>query len=358
MRLLITTTGTSLLTNAAKHYKKNKAEITDNELRHYFEIVGSEAASAETNSLLKIVEPNDFVTLLYTSTSEGSRCAEQIKNYLQSKGWNNLNLRQLALEENESQFERYGLRNLVNTLIDEITKGQREGKEVMINATGGFKAQIAYTTMVGTIFQIPVKYIYQNFKQPVTFPPLPITWNLDLLIQYDHFFAWIDEEPRSVQAVQQRLQSIQSSDRSAIEQLLLFPDDNDGSNEIFLSAAGNILWQRIQQQRLIPVENPPSSDILPADKIANSLMGVKHHYPMGTKQFAERVASLSAVEEIIGGNFENTTNQRIKNVSDDGIIRVLWADNEKAANLTIRTTARGQAQTLQFAERFIKPLLQ
>ncbi|AIE73559.1 MULTISPECIES: putative CRISPR-associated protein [unclassified Synechocystis] len=358
MKLLITTTGTSLLTNAAKQYGKNKAEITDNELRHYFEIAGSEAASAETNSLLKIVEPNDFVSLLHTATPDGSRCAQQIKNYLQSNGWNNVSLRQLELEENESQFERHGLRNLVNTLIDEITTGQREGKDVMINATGGFKAQIAYTTMVGTIFQIPVKYIYQNFQKPVTFPPLPITWNLGLLIQYDHFFTWIDEEPRSMQLVWQRLQSIQPSDRIAIEQLLLFPNENDNSNEIFLSAAGDILWQRVQQQRQIPVGEPPPSDIPTVDKISNSLTRVRHHYPRGTREFAETVASLSAVEEIIGGHFENTTNRRIKNVFDDGTIRVLWADNEKATNLTIRTTARGQAQTLQFAERFIKPLLQ
>jgi ABC-type tungstate transport system permease subunit len=66
-------------------------------------------------------------------------------------------------------------------------------------------------------------------------------------------------------------------------------------------------------------------------------------------KFAEQVASLSAVESVIGGHFENTTLKRIKHVGEDGLIRVLWADNEKAVNITIQTTAKGKAQTLKVA---------
>jgi hypothetical protein len=84
---------------------------------------------------------------------------------------------------------------------------------------------------------------------------------------------------------------------------------------------------------------------------------VKHHYPEGTKKFAQKIAQLGPVEEIIGGFFEHTTMRRIKGVNDDGSIRVLWADNEKAVNITVRTTARGQAQTLRFCDQYIRPLL-
>ncbi len=105
------------------------------------------------------------------------------------------------------------------------------------------------------------------------------------------------------------------------------------------------------------IADPPASEIPNQDKISNSLEGVKHHYPRGTKEFAQKIAQLSAVEEIIGGHFENTTSKRIKGVSEDGTIRLLWADNEKATNLTIRTTARGSAQTLRFCDRHIRPLL-
>lgn len=355
MRVIITTTGTSLLTNTARALDKKNAEVTDDELRHYFEQVGPEKASAETNSLPKIATPDDAVVMLHTTTPEGERCAKQIEGYLKSKNWRNLRLEKLELEQNEAQFEQKGLRNLVDTIIDEINKAQQQGNEVIINATGGFKAEIAYTTMVGMIFQVPVKYIYQDFQKPVTFPALPITWNLDLLIEYDHFFKWLDEEPRSQFEVDQRMKAISPDERDRIQQLLSSPD---AEQYIYLSPAGDILWKRLRQVREVVVEEPPASEREASEKLSNSLQGEKHHYPKGTKEFAEQLAALPAVEEIIGGHFENTTLKRVKSVSDDGVIRVLWADNEKAANLTIRTTARGQAQAVQFCDRYIKPFLE
>lgn len=356
MSTIITTTGTSLLSNTARALNKKNHEVTDDELRHYFEQVGAVKASAETNSLPKIASSEDNIVMLYTATPEGERCAKQIENYLKNKmKWKNIRPRKLHLQQNEAQFESSGLRDLVDVLIDEINKAQRKDEDVVINATGGYKAEIAYTTMVGMIFQVPVKYIYQDFQRPITFPSLPINWNLDLLIQYDHFFAWIDAEPRSSAEVDQRIKAVDEADRNLVKQLLSTPDTNE---EVFLSPAGDILWKRVQQQREVIVDEPPQSDIVEVDKLSSSIKEDKHHYPEGTRKFAEKVASLPPVEEIIGGFFENTTMRRVKSVNDDGVIRVLWADGEKAANLTIRTTARGQAQTLQFSDRYIKPLLE
>ncbi|MEH2464522.1 hypothetical protein [Nostoc sp.] len=48
--------------------------------------------------------------------------------------------------------------------------------------------------------------------------------------------------------------------------------------------------------------------------------------------------------------------RRIKSVNDNGSIRLLWADNQKAVNITVQTTARGQVQTLKVWD-FIRPLL-
>jgi len=356
MRTIITTTGISLLSNAARELKKQSLQITDEELRLYLSKVGASEASAETNSLLKIATLDDQVVLLYTTTPEGERCAKEVENYLQNRGWSKIRRRQLPLEKNESQFERYGLRELVNILIDEINKAQLKQEEVIINATGGFKAEISYTTMVGMIFQVPVKYIYQDFDQPITFPVLPITWNIDLLLEYDHFFVWIDIEPRKKLDVQQRLKAISEPDRESILQLLL-PPDTEGY--ICLSPAGEIFWGRVNQQRELAeiIPEPPASDVNESEKISSSLKGVKHNFPKGTKEFAEKLAKITAVEEIISGNFENTTLKRVKNIFEDGSILVLWADNTKAVRITIRTTARGQAQTLKISDTYIVPLL-
>ncbi|BAZ08049.1 putative CRISPR-associated protein [Calothrix sp. NIES-3974] len=356
MRKIITTTGTSLLTNAAREFKKKSADVTDKELHLFWKQVGVEAASAETNSLLKIAKPDEEIVLLHTDTTDGYRCAREVERYLKSQNWLHVRLRKLPLENNEAQFESHGLRELVNILIDEISQGQRQNREVVINATGGFKAEIAYTTMVGMIFEVPIKYIYQNFQKPITFPALPVSWNIDLLLEYDNFFQWLDEEPRLRQEVEECLKAIPESERDRILPLLLPPDSEDC---IYLSPAGEILWKRVNQQRDIgkSLPEPNTSKIPEKDKISNSLDEVKHHYPKGTLNFAQKIAKLAPVEEIIGGHFENTTTRRVKKVFDDGSIRVLWADNKKAANITIRTTARGLAQTLNFCDQYIRPLL-
>ncbi|HIK11560.1 MAG TPA: putative CRISPR-associated protein [Oscillatoriaceae cyanobacterium M33_DOE_052] len=354
MKTIITTTGTSLIGNVARHLKKEQKSVTDDELRHIFEQLQPAEASAETNSLLKIGTPEDEVVLLYTNTELGERCAKQVEFYLKGQGWQNTRSRKLSLEQDEAQFERKGLRELVDVLVDEIEKAERQKREVIINATGGFKAEIAYTTMVGMIFQVPVKYIYQFFNQPITFPILPVTWNIDLLLEYENFFEWIDETYRSYAEVEQRLKGIPDSDR--VRALILPPDDE---GYVYLSPAGNILWKRVQKQKeAADLElDPPASEVPPQDKISSSIQKVKHHYPDGTLQFALKLAELEPVEEIIGGHFEDTTLRRIKGAGEDGSIRLLWADNEKATNLTVRTTARGQAQTLRVCERLIRPLL-
>lgn len=358
MPTIITTTGTSLLGNASRGLKKNKGEFAQDELHNYIKSVGPEKACAETKSLSKIAHPEDKVVLLYTKTDDGKRCADEVFRYFKSKKWSNIRLRELPLEEDEKQFERRGLRELVNILIEEITNAQRQKQEVIINATGGFKAEIAYTTIVGMIFQVPVKYIYQNFNEPITFPTLPVSWNVDILLEYEDFFEWIDEEPRKLLEVEQRLKAFPELERNQVQQLLLPPDENE---DVMLSAAGDILWKRVGQQRELAelVEDAPPSEIPIADKISSSLAGDKHNYSKQKKlqKFIQKIAEVEAVEEIISGNFENTTKKRIKKIDDDGLIRLLWADNEKAVNITIRTTARGQAQTRKLCDRYIRPLL-
>jgi putative CRISPR-associated protein (TIGR02619 family) len=356
MNTILTTTGTSLLGNASKALKKTAKELTDSDLIQFFKIAGPTAACAETNSLLKIATPDNEIVLLYTTTVDGERCAKEVKRYLKSNNWSNVRLRQLPLEQNEAQFERSGLRALVNILVEEIEKAQRHQKVAIINATGGFKAEIAYTTMVGMVFQVPVKYIYQDFEKPVTFPSLPINWNIDLFLEYDWFFDWIDAECRKQSEVAQRLKGIDKKDQEKILQFLLPPDADD---EVFFSPAGEILWKRLHSQRVLAesVEDPPSSTIPIEDRIATVLRCSAHHYPIGTLEFTKKVAALNPVEEIISNHFENTTLRRVKKADEDGVIKVLWADDEKAVNLIIRTTARGQAQTLRFCDHYLRPLL-
>ena len=80
-----------------------------------------------------------------------------------------------------------GLKSLVNMLIDEIRLAQAQGMETVINATGGFKAEIAYATLVGLLFKVSVYYIHEIFQDVITMPVTPIDWDYSLLAEYKEF---------------------------------------------------------------------------------------------------------------------------------------------------------------------------
>ena len=66
-----------------------------------------------------------------------------------------------------------------------------------------------------------------------------------------------------------------------------------------------------------------------------------HHYSKGLYNIAVKIAEEPWVEKVEDDFFEPTTNTRVKPLFDGrGTILVLWADNEKASRLRVRTTAK------------------
>jgi putative CRISPR-associated protein (TIGR02619 family) len=353
MTTILTTTGISLLINAKRDLgEKNPS---DEQILHYLRS-NPDPASAESKSLLKMASPGDTLVLLHTETPEAERCARLLVSFLQNQGFQT-RLVNIKMREDEAHLETQGLRMLVNTFINEIEQAQRDGQEVIINATTGFKAQVVYSTMIGMVYQIPVKYIYEKFQNIVTFNPMLLDWDTSLILSYNWFFKWIDEEPRQQAEVTARLKAASTEeDQKRILSLLTSPD-TDG--HVFLSDVGEVLFRRFkrEQEEASVVADPPLSDITDPDiKIANSILRDKHHYPKGMREVSHKIASIPFVRQVIAGHFENTTLSRIKNVSDDGVIRMLWADSEKAGNLTIETTAQGRPQTLKVANRICELL--
>ena len=146
MRSILTTVGTSLLTNAKRHL--NRSDIHDQHLTAYLTATPAEQASAETNSLSRLLQEEDRVILLYSDTPEGKQCALALQRLYTSQGYSADVVVVAHLTYTEQRFKMRGLRSLVATLIDLIRRERRQGREVCINATGGFKAEIAYTISV------------------------------------------------------------------------------------------------------------------------------------------------------------------------------------------------------------------
>ncbi|MBS3932827.1 MAG: CRISPR-associated DxTHG motif protein [Truepera sp.] len=113
---LLTTVGTSLLNNA-----RSKGFIGEREILSY---VNSDpkAASAETNSLLRIMQKDNEIVLLHSDTPEGSRSAELLARYYPQQGVACRLVRIAGLAYEAQGFANYGLKNFVRTLAGEMCR--------------------------------------------------------------------------------------------------------------------------------------------------------------------------------------------------------------------------------------------
>ena len=183
MRKIITTVGTSLKSNFGR--EKQSAEATSDALFYYLRETDVRKASAETNSLSRILKEDDSIVFLHSDTPEGELCADVLRRYYQKNKYEAIIEKVVDLRYDESVFKVKGLRSLVNKLCRLIEDAEDKGFDVIINATGGFKAEIAYATLVGLLYQKNIFYIHELFNDIIELPALPISLDIKFWQQYE-----------------------------------------------------------------------------------------------------------------------------------------------------------------------------
>lgn len=345
MTVILTTTGISIFLNF-KH--KNNRAPSKEEMRQFVQS-DPNRASAEINSLLSFAKQNDSLVFLHTQTSEAVDCAKILGDFFERRGFE-VKLIELRFQNDEDQIENRGIRNLVDVLMDELKKAKDAQQEVIINATSGLKAQIVYSTMIGMIYRIPVKYFYETFHKVVTFNPVALDWDTSLLHSYKWFFKWLRSDAHTYEEVNERLKSISEPDRSFIESLLAPPEEG----YILLSPAGEILTQKFDQQinEAQKVEWPAAVDVPNIeDKIAHSILNHGHDFPKWTEKECLKIAQIDCVQLVMVRYFANVNKPRMGHYYPNGSIEVYLSEKGKAAKIQIQTTAEGEAQTLKVAQK-------
>lgn len=244
MRTILVTVGTSLLTNAGRKLCKKPEEMNDADIANYLRTAEPEEASAETNSLSRMLQKDDKLVFLHSDTPEGERCAQLLRNHYERQGYEAEIQKIPDLNYKESRFKMRGLRSLVATMVERIQREREQGREVLINATGGFKAEIAYAVLVGLLFDLSVVYIHERFGDIIEMPPVPIEWDYSLLADHEDFFEWLEADFRKSEEVDQRLHG-----RPAELRMLLAEEEG----YTFLSPAGETFY-RAFKQRMAEVE--------------------------------------------------------------------------------------------------------
>lgn len=237
MRTIITTVGTSLLSNAERILRVE--EVSDQQLDQFLKETKPVQASAETNSLSRLLRNGDRILLLHSQTDKGRQCAEALGRHYARQNYG-VELHEVPdLTYKESRFKLRGLRSLVATIIEQIRKERAQQRDVLINATGGFKAEIAYATLVGLLFDVPVYYIHEAFRDIIEMPPTPISWDYSLLADHEEFFEWISQDYRPTPDVDRRLRGLPGEIR------LLLAEEDDFT---FLSPAGEAFYEAFRQK--------------------------------------------------------------------------------------------------------------
>jgi putative CRISPR-associated protein (TIGR02619 family) len=134
--------------------------------------------SAEVHSLVRLgLNAADRVVLFFSDTPDGEVCARLVEAYLRQR----LGMAAEALSrervaglqvDDAVRFRREGVPNYFRLAL---RAGERQGwYDVVLNPTGGYKALVSYTTLLGMMFGVPVCYIFDNGRELLRLPPLPV----------------------------------------------------------------------------------------------------------------------------------------------------------------------------------------
>jgi putative CRISPR-associated protein (TIGR02619 family) len=228
--------------------------------------------SAEVHSLVRLDPgPDDEVQLLATDTPDGVVCARLVAAYLRQR----LGLRAVHVHRIEGlqvdDGERFRRVGIVNYIQKVRQFGDASGwGNVVLNPTGGFKALIPYTTLLGMLFGARVCYIFDNGRELLTLPPLPLEFNLPLLGRLEPQLKRLEAECEIPEA--EFWGSIPYEQREPLRPLL---EPSDRAGWVTLSGLGVIALERLQRGRdgsCVPIllsvrawedyfHNPPEKDL-------------------------------------------------------------------------------------------------
>ncbi|MGX9366811.1 putative CRISPR-associated protein [Desulfoplanes sp. PS50] len=248
---------------------------------------------AEINSIAAMIDKNILadppsrLVLLVSDTKAGGDTGTVLRQYFLSRN-NPCRFSQvlvLIIEGLQDQiprrFQQEGLPNLVRVLADQTR--QWSPSHVAINATGGYKAQIALAVAFGQVMGTPVYYKHELFNEIISFPRVPFTMDLSMVEKNIGFWARISQ-PGSVFTYDE-LKSFARPGSATWEAMLPLMETIEQDNKALyaLSSLGLIYWEAFLTRH-------PDLTIRPIK--AENRRGCRFrddHYPIGFKTWVEDI---------------------------------------------------------------------
>ncbi|MDG4554106.1 MAG: putative CRISPR-associated protein [Candidatus Competibacter sp.] len=151
---------------------------------------------AEINSITDLIgrgycQKGSALSFCHSDTDEGRQVAQIMRHYYELQSYP-VELRGIAdlQDQDPKRFRTKGLRNLAKTVCRIVR--ERGAPYCAINATGGYKAQIAVGVLMGQALGVPVYYKHELFSEIIAFPPMPISLDHALWMRHSGLLAALD----------------------------------------------------------------------------------------------------------------------------------------------------------------------
>ena len=271
MRFIVSTVGTSILTNNINREKPDEAKdwgkilgesanLKENELsdesnnvirtlaeRAREKLSGNDVkihrqASAELNGIYGIYGgafPNsskDEHYLICTDTAQGQTTGNLIKEFLERQGFAAVIETPKRLSAKDTEAFTDGIKELIKWLEDYVQWRRDSGYEVIFNLVGGFKSLQGYMQTFGTFYADETVYIFERSSDLIKIPKLPI--QIDTTVIENHLTKFAMMAAGEMYPIKEL--------KGISETLLEKTDDHAG-----ISAWGLLVWNRSKSDLLV-----------------------------------------------------------------------------------------------------------
>jgi putative CRISPR-associated protein (TIGR02619 family) len=156
---------------------------------------------AEINSVASLLDKGYAARdcglhFFHSATDDGRSIAGILTAYFRSRGHAPVEPVEVPdlQDADPKRFRTHGLRNLARAVCKAIR--DHSAAACAINATGGYKAQIAIAVLLGQALGVPVYYKHERFSEIIAFPPLPVALDFEVWMRASGLLFDLEREPR------------------------------------------------------------------------------------------------------------------------------------------------------------------
>ncbi len=191
------------------------------------------------------------VVLLHSDTAQGRQVAALLDALHSNAGREVARVPIEGLDHTDAdRFARVGLRELAKQLCKEVR--ERSPAACAVDATGGFKAQIAVAVQIGQALGVRVLYRHESFPRVIEFPPLPIALDQGVRRRASGIYRLLHEAADPVAASALEDDAWEPAFESLLDRIMI-----DGVEYVELSATGVILDEAFADSDVRDHELPP-----------------------------------------------------------------------------------------------------